>query len=71
MQTNQQKAENAFRLVLIASQNNAISQSEMEAQVTDLICNLMHLSDEYAFDINDCLEKAEQTYKDDFLAIAS
>jgi hypothetical protein len=56
-------SESSFRLLLVAGQNNGLGE-DMEAQAEAFLVSLLHLSDEYAFNVDDLLSKAKETYSE-------
>ena len=65
MQTNKQRSERAFRLMLVASHNNDIPEGDVEAQIIDVMRNLHHLIEDYATDLTMCMDEARRKYQSD------
>lgn len=57
---NKQRAERAFRTVLHYQQ--ILEKNEISASVQDLLTDLMHLSDEYNFDLEEVMIDARSNY---------
>ena len=59
------KAENAYRTLLTYAQRTEQGDSEVEAQMTSLMCDMMHLSDQYSESMEEMFAKAKAMYLDD------
>jgi len=59
---NRDRAERAFRTLLVYRQRIDDHESDEETVITDLITDLFHLSDEYAVNMESCFTMAEIHY---------
>tara|TARA_R110000868_G_scaffold408587_1_gene691980 strand:+ start:1900 stop:2103 length:204 start_codon:yes stop_codon:yes gene_type:complete len=57
--TNSQRAEYAFRALKKHAASTGSEGEDTDTQITDLLCNLMHLAEEYAVDFKMCVESAQ------------
>lgn len=60
---NEQRSDRAFRLMLVYSQYT--HANEMETTVTDLLADLLHMSEDYNINIADCLRVATDHYNEE------
>lgn len=60
--TNEQRAEWAYRAVQKHSQTTGSEEEEMDTQMSDLLCNMMHMADEQGLDFSEVMEQASRHY---------
>lgn len=64
------KAEVAFRTLLTHAQKANNEADSIDGQIKDLLCDMMHLSDEYAVDFDKEIVNAKVLYAHDLVAEA-
>lgn len=60
---NQDRAESAFKAVQTFSDKTGLDGEEIYTKISDLLCNLQHLSDEQGVDFQECLDRASRNYE--------
>ena len=60
---NEERANDAFDVVKKFSDKLGLDGEEMSTKISDLICSLRHLSDQYGEDFQACLESGTKNYE--------
>lgn len=68
-ETPEQKADIAHRTMLVYSSRKDNDTLQMERDVTDLLCDLMHLLDSHGFTIDDKIAEAKLMYNNDLATV--
>jgi hypothetical protein len=59
---NIERSDSARKAIDTFSEITDIESEEMDAKISDLLCNLQHLADNHEVDFQECLDRGTRNY---------